>query len=135
MMFQEFHALEDTKNPRAAVLIVEDERISRRALALLLSASGYPTHAVGSAEEALKILKQGETPAIALVDLDLPGMNGLDLIGRLEQLDPAVFPVLITAAGSDALANTLRDRGVTYMRKPVDFDHLLTLLQEKPAAH
>jgi CheY-like chemotaxis protein len=114
--------------PRPNVLIVEDERVSRQALAMLMSRSGYTTQAAASAEEALDAVNAGSHPDIALVDLDLPGMNGLDFIGRLTQLDPGVFPVLITASHSEHLPQMLADRGVAYMRKPVNFEGLLHLL-------
>lgn len=118
-----------TKPQRPNVLIVEDERVSRRALAALMSANGYETEAAGSAEEALDVVRdEGVRPDIALVDLDLPGMNGLELIGQLTRLDPSLFPVLITAANGDNLASVLRERGVAYLRKPLDFGRLLTLL-------
>jgi CheY-like chemotaxis protein len=113
------------------VLIVEDERVSRRALASLMSALGYKTEAAASAEEALDALHNGTHPDIALVDLDLPGMNGLDFIGRLTQLDPNVFPVLITATNGDRLSSLLADRGVAYLRKPLDVDRLLSLIDEQ----
>ena len=117
---------------RANVLIVEDERVSRRALTALMTASGYVAEAAGSAEEALAAVRtEGVHPDIALVDLDLPGMNGLEFIGRLTQLDPAVFPVLITAANGESLAEHLREQGVAYLRKPVDFTRLLSLLDAK----
>src|SRR5687768_3183954 len=51
------------------VLIVEDERLSRKALALLLRACGYHTLAAASAEEALRMLSAEEGPDIALVDV------------------------------------------------------------------
>jgi two-component system C4-dicarboxylate transport response regulator DctD len=121
-------------NPQ--VLLVEDERVSRRALAALLAASGYQTEAVASAEEALSVLgEDGNLPRIALVDLNLPGMSGLDLIERLEQLDPDVYPVLITAQGGETLRAHLRDRGVGYLQKPVNFDRLLVMLAERQRPH
>jgi putative two-component system response regulator len=55
------------------VLIVEDERVSRKALALLLRACGYKTVAAESAEEALRLLALDDRPDFALVDVDLPG--------------------------------------------------------------
>jgi CheY-like chemotaxis protein len=133
MLSTEVQGENHLKTSRANVLIVEDERVSRRALAALMSASGYETEAAASAEEALSAVESGVHPDIALVDLDLPGMNGLDFIGQLTQLDPAVFPVLITAANGDNLATMLQQRGVAYLRKPVDFDRLMNLLSEKPA--
>lgn len=116
---------------RPNVLIVEDEQMTRQALAALMIASGYQAQATGSAEEALSVLESGSHPDIALVDLDLPGMNGLDFIGRLARYEPTAVPVLITAANSEQLAQILRQRGVVYMRKPLDFSRLLTILGER----
>jgi CheY-like chemotaxis protein len=115
------------------VLIVEDERVSRRALALLLGACGYETLAAGSAEEALRLLRSGEAPQFALVDVDLPGMSGLELAERLEETRPDVLTVLITAAEGDRIDNFVRDHPITYLRKPVDFDHLLDVLSDMHA--
>ncbi|HEV2296219.1 MAG TPA: response regulator [Tepidisphaeraceae bacterium] len=112
------------------VLIVEDERVSRKALALLLDACGYRTVAAGSAEEALRLLTSDDAPDIALVDVDLPGMSGLELAELLEVSKPRMFTVLITAAEGDRIRNFLREHPVAYLRKPLDFDHLLDLLSE-----
>jgi CheY-like chemotaxis protein len=110
------------------VLIVEDERVSRKALALLLRACGYRTLAAGSAEEALTILSRDDRADFALVDVDLPGMSGLELAERLAETRPGTFTVLITAAEGDRILNFVRDHPVAYLRKPVDFEHLLGLL-------
>lgn len=120
--------------PRPNVLIVEDEQVSRRALTALMAASGYATEAAGSAEEALDAVRtEGVHPDIALVDLDLPGMNGLELIEQLTRMEPSVFPVLITAVNGESLASHLREQGVAYLRKPLDFSRLLSLLDAEVA--
>ena len=112
------------------VLIVEDERVSRKALALLLRACGYKTVAAESAEEALRILALDDRPDFALVDVDLPGMSGLELVERLEETRPGTFTVLITAAEGERIRNFVRDHPVAYLRKPLDFDHLLGLMSD-----
>ncbi len=121
----------------ASVLVVEDDRVSRRILTQLLKLSGYPTESAASAEDALRSLETHPAPRIALVDLDLPGMNGMELIDRLRALDPSTIPVLVTATGEDSLEAALRDKPVIYLRKPLDFNRLLVLLRElqDPAAH
>ena len=123
---------------RSAVLIVEDERVARRALATLLSAYGYDTAAAGSAEEALEILRArndaGE-PHIALVDLNLPGMDGLDFITRLERMNPEVFPVLMTASSDDCVCEAVRERNLAYLRKPLDLGQLLTVITHGEEKH
>ena len=141
IMFTEEFAYAGDDDPRdsggrcsnRAVLIVEDERVARRALRALLSASGYDTAAAGSAEEALQLLQDRPAPRVALVDLNLPGMSGLDLIRRLEQLDPSVHAVLMTGAGDDILAEALREHYVPYVRKPLDFSRLLTMIGDPPS--
>ena len=117
-------------DPKAlkSVLIVEDERSARRALSLLLMASGYRPQAFGSAEEALAGVKRGDIPPLALVDLDLPGMNGLDFITQLEKLNPSVHSILITATDQETLATRLSEHPVAYLRKPVNFDQLLDMM-------
>ncbi|MDB5357595.1 MAG: Response regulator [Phycisphaerales bacterium] len=120
---------------RSAILIVEDERVARRALAVLLNACGYATHAVASAEEALGLLQDAPLPTFILADLDLPGMNGLDLIGKLRQYDSHFCPILITAADPDRVAPALGAKGISYLQKPLDFAELLNILQTEQMRH
>jgi CheY-like chemotaxis protein len=114
--------------PVEELLLVEDEEISRRALALLLHSKGYQIRTAASAEEALQLLNHGGHPQMALVDLDLPGMSGLELIKHLSQQHPAIPAVLITASSIERLKEALGDHSVTYLRKPLDFNRLLNLL-------
>lgn len=115
------------------VLVVEDDPVARRALKRLLSATGFITHAVATAEEALCYLNGHNAPLIALIDLDLPGISGLELIRQLEQSNPAVIPVLITAAGPERLDGQPRQPR-HYIRKPLDFQYLLDVLSQGATA-
>jgi two-component system, response regulator PdtaR len=116
---------------RLTVLIVEDERISRNALRKLLAASGYQPAAFESAEDALRDMAD-RMPSVALIDVDLPGMSGLDLARRLEQLRPDMIKVLITAAEGDRIENFRKEHDVHYIPKPLDFSRLLRLLGDPP---
>lgn len=113
------------------VLVVEDEPVSRRALSALLSSSGYRPISAASAEEALILLTEGHRPNLALIDLDLPGMNGLELIQWLRRLAPRIVPILVTATSRERI-DLLRheQQGIVYVRKPIEFAHLLTVLEE-----
>jgi CheY-like chemotaxis protein len=112
------------------MLIVEDDPLSRRTLVMLLATAGYHTEAVGSAEEALWLSQRRGVPLIALVDIDLPGMSGLDLIRRLKSLDSSVHPIVLSASNQEGLAELLKERGVPFLRKPIDFNRLLELVEE-----
>jgi DNA-binding NtrC family response regulator len=120
------------KLPPLAVLIVEDERVSRNALLKLLAASGYRSAAFECAEDALREMAAGDMPPVALIDVDLPGMSGLDLATRLEELRPDMVKVLITAATGERIEKFRQDHEVHYIRKPLDFSRLLRLLGNTP---
>ncbi len=115
------------------VLIVEDEDFARSALASLLTASGYRTQVAASAEAAIATLDAGCRPDVALVDLDLPGMNGVDFICRLAKDQPRVLPILITAAAKDRISRLLKS-SVLHLQKPLNFDLLLGILNEQSTA-
>ena len=127
--------LQEVDVPNPTVLIVEDERIARRALAALLNHTGLQTAAVSSAEEALEILARGAMPKVALIDLDLPGMSGGELLARLSRVDKNVIPIVISAAEDERLLAVTRSRGISYLRKPLNFDDLLHVLSEKRVLH
>ncbi len=112
---------------RPSILIVEDERISRQALTWLLTASGFQTSSYGSAEEALHAVGE-DSPPLALVDVDLPGMSGLELVKRLRMRFPAMRVVLLTAVTGERINRFQKEHVVGYVRKPVDFAHLLKIL-------
>lgn len=110
------------------ILIVEDDDIARGAMGTLLSAWGYDAVTVASAEQALEILASGVTPDAAVVDWDLPGMSGLELISHLKQLNPKTKAVLVTGAARERLEAEAALNEVPYFRKPLDFRGLLRIL-------
>jgi DNA-binding NtrC family response regulator len=114
------------------ILIVEDEKASRSALSQLLQTSGYTTRVAESAEDAMRLVRAADPgmPAIALVDFNLPGIDGLELINRIHQLDANVFTVLVTANESGVITGDIDSRHFGYLRKPIDFDGLLHLIRE-----
>jgi len=118
---------EKQSTERPSILVVEDERISRQALTWLLTASGFQASSYGSAEEALHATNE-KSPRLALVDVDLPGMSGLELVKRLRAKFPAVRVVLLTAVTGERINKFQQEHVVGYVRKPIDFPHLLEIL-------
>ena len=126
------HAASSLKRSGPTLLIVEDESIARRALAILLGASGYVANAVESAEKALETVEDVGVPTLALVDVDLPGMSGLELVAELERIRPDLMTVLVSATDGERIRSFCREHEqVTYIRKPLDFPKLLSLIDEK----
>ena len=110
------------------VLIVEDEQSARRALSLLLSSCGYRPQTFRTAEEALVWLRGGKRPAVALVDLDLPGIDGIALIEKLAALSPMTRPILVTATDQETIVRRIHGQAIPFLQKPLEFDALLRLL-------
>lgn len=111
----------------ARLLIVEDEPHGRRALRALLCSRGYRVEVVGSAEQAMELLQREHLPDAVLLDVDLPGMDGLELLNRLQTLAPRVVPVIVSAVDPDRV-RPATDRGVRFVRKPINFPELLLVL-------
>ena len=99
------------------VLAIDDDPKDLRYLQDTLSAAGYAPTVTGDPEDALRLLEQ-ERPALVLVDLMLPGTDGIDLMKRI--LDVADLPVVfLSAYGRDELIATALDGGAAdYVVKP-----------------
>src|SRR5271167_4334313 len=86
--------------PQQRILIVEDEENARKGYEALLRKRNYEVLGVGSGEEALAQFSEF-SPHVILVDVELPGMNGLDLLGHLGNEIQSVPVIIITGRGSD----------------------------------
>jgi two-component system C4-dicarboxylate transport response regulator DctD len=115
-----------------SVLIVEDEIVSRMALKRLLNGCGFDAQTYASAEEVLSKLNRdpNESPRIALVDVDLPGMSGLELVVKLEQASPDTCTILLTAHSGERIKSFQQAHAVGYLQKPINFHQLLSIIDE-----
>ncbi|WP_027015172.1 response regulator transcription factor [Comamonas composti] len=114
------------------LLLVEDDVMVASGIKLGLSDAGYAVDWVGSAERALEVLAE-ESFDLAVIDIGLPGMDGLELTRRLRgsDMESAAMPVLILTA-RDALQDRVQglDLGADdYMVKPFELPELLARLR------
>jgi nitrogen regulation protein NR(I) len=110
------------------ILIVDDERPIRRILSMLLQERQHRVTEVGSGEEALAAFPNAR-PDLVLLDLKLPGMDGLDTLKRLRAFDPRLDVVMMTAHGTISSAVEAMRRGAfDYIAKPFDNDELLMVV-------
>ena len=77
-----------------SIFVVDDEEFIRDAVVMNLP--GYRVRALASAEEALEALTE-ETPDLILLDIGLPGMDGVEALGRIKALFPQMLFIMITA--------------------------------------
>ena len=110
------------------ILIVEDDPIARRALQSLFATNGYASRGVPSAEDALDELRKAAQPGLVLIDIDLPGMNGIDLLRHLQEEYPHLRCTLMSA--NDHALTRPGYRAVPFFPKPLNLRRLLSFLQD-----
>src|ERR1700745_2769309 len=109
---------------RAEILVVDDDAMSRRVLARLLSAAGYNCRVSNDGSEALETI-HARPPSLLLLDFDMPRLNGADLLRRLRSdEDPTVAQIpaiMLTAHGSEQSEVSCLQAGAgDFVAKPVN---------------
>ena len=108
--------------PGEEILIVDDNAVNLKLARVVLMGAGYAVKTAGSAEEALKLLETLH-PALILMDLQLPGMDGLELTRRLKAAPEtrSVKVVALTAYAMKGDEEKARAAGCDgYLAKPID---------------
>ena len=109
------------------ILIVDDDQMTRTGVAELLQQAGYETTAVGSFEEAARLIRR-TPPDLLIADVRLGPFNGLQLIISSPTPVPAI---IITGFADPVLEADARRRGAEYVLKPIDATALLDLVRGK----
>ena len=118
-----------------AILVVDDEEVLARNLVRFLQQRGYVARAAGNARDALSMLETFR-PDCALLDYNLPGMDGLQLMQALRELEPDLPVVIITGQGNVHLAVEAMKRGANdYLSKPLALDEVALAVAEVLSRH
>ncbi|HKZ53528.1 MAG TPA: response regulator, partial [Candidatus Acidoferrales bacterium] len=113
---------------KGKILIVDDEMVVRDSLGKWFATEGYEIHTVASAREALEAIQKGNYDT-ALIDIKMPGMDGMELQDRLREIDPEMPLIIMTGYASVETAVRALKRGAyDYITKPFDPDELVHLV-------
>jgi DNA-binding NtrC family response regulator len=111
------------------IFVVEDDRVLRSSVVEYLRHARHDVEEFSDAESALASARESP-PDLAICDLQLPGMGGLELMEKLGQLDGAIVRIAVTAHSSAKTAvRAIRSGCYEYLEKPVDLDRLERLVQ------
>jgi AmiR/NasT family two-component response regulator len=115
------------KQAQRHVLVVDDDRLVLAALAEGLRGAGYRVTGVASGEDALAAAGR-DVPDLALLDVRMPGMSGIELGGRLRE---AGVPFLYLSAYGDreAVDNALEEGALGYLVKPLDIQQIVPSIE------
>lgn len=109
------------------ILIVDDDSITRQTLSMALE-DDYSTVTAGDGSEALAILGREEIDVV-LSDLDMPGMNGIELLERINFIDTPPPLIFITGQGTiETAVQAMKLGAADYVSKPVNIDRLMLLI-------
>ena len=109
---------------KASILIVDDESVVRDSLGKWFEEEGYKVETASTAREALLKLP-GQRWDLALLDIKMPGMDGLELQRKIHEVDPEIIIIIMTGYASvETAVQALKDGAYDYIMKPFDPDDL-----------
>src|SRR5260370_46446 len=113
-----------SKNSRAQILVVDDDAMSRKILVQLLASAGYEGRECEDGTEALELI-QAKQPSLLLLDFDMPGLNGAEVLKRLRSdSNPAVAQIpaiMLTGHGSEeSEVRCLQAGADDFVTKPIN---------------
>jgi DNA-binding NtrC family response regulator len=107
------------------LLLVDDEEGFVEVLARRLAGRDYRAAYVLSGEEALRFLDKERSTDVVLLDVKMPGLDGLETLRRIKAMHPLVETIMLTAHGTVATAvEAMRTGARDYLMKPCDFEEL-----------
>lgn len=116
------------------ILVVDDDTDTCRNMADILGDRGYRVDAAEGGESALEQARR-QPYDVGLLDLRMPGMDGLTLCQRLKQLRPGMVNLIVTGHPGDGLDEEAQAAGaIQVLHKPVDFATLLALVEQAVAS-
>ncbi|MCK6447074.1 MAG: sigma-54 dependent transcriptional regulator [Planctomycetes bacterium] len=117
------------RNSIASVLVVDDEFSVRDSLENWFKKDGYRAASAADATAALKLLQESSWDVV-LLDIKMPGIDGLELNRRIHQIDPEIVVIMITAFASvETAVQALKEGAFDYVTKPFDPDELSHLVR------
>jgi two-component system cell cycle response regulator len=115
---------------KESILIVDDDESTCRTLTLIFGKKAYETDTAGTGKEAMD-KAQGRFFNLALLDIKLPDMEGVELLAPLKEMHPDMVMVMITAyASTETAIQALDDGASAYITKPLNMDEVLATIRE-----
>ena len=110
------------------VLLVDDEEVFCNNMAKLLNKRGYQVNAVNGGEEALGIL-QNDPYDVVVLDLKMPGMNGIDTLKKMKEMGVSAQTIMLTGHGGlDSAMEAVKLGAYDYIPKPCEVDELSAMI-------
>jgi two-component system NtrC family response regulator len=115
--------------PAKRILLIEDDPAGRELAAFNLEKAGHPVDAVASGEAGLEQFDPGRH-GMVITDIRMPGVSGMDVLGKIKERSPATPVLVITAYGDvETAVEAMKLGAVDFIGKPFNRDHLLLVVE------
>lgn len=115
---------------RNKILVVDDEHLIRWSLEQNLKKQAYEVITAGNGEDALRMARE-EQPDLVLLDIQLPGISGIEVLEKLKEYDDDIIVIMVTAHGGlETAVNAMRLGAYDYISKPFNLDELSIVIKK-----
>lgn len=117
------------------VIVIDDEEMFTEGCRQTLEMSGYRAAVARDGPQGLELVRAAQ-PSVVLVDLKMPGMDGLEVLGRLTEIQPAVVPIIVTGHGTvDSAVESMKIGAFDFLTKPFEPERLLDTVRRGMDVH
>jgi len=115
---------------RNKILVVDDEHLIRWSLEQNLKKQGYEVVTAGTGEDALRLVRE-EQPDLVLLDIQLPGISGIDVLEKIKDHDEDIIVIMVTAnSGLENAVRAMRLGAYDYVNKPFNLEELSIVVRK-----
>ncbi|ABB30798.1 two component, sigma54 specific, transcriptional regulator, Fis family [Geobacter metallireducens RCH3] len=115
---------------KTKILVVDDEHLIRWSLEQNLKKQGYEVVSAGNGEDALRLVRD-EQPDLVLLDIQLPGISGLDVLEKIKEHDEEIIVIMVTAHGAlETAVHAMRLGAFDYINKPFNLDEMAIVIRK-----
>lgn len=112
------------------LLVVDDEHLIRWSIEQNLKKQGYEVITAGTGEDALQLVRE-QQPDLVLLDIQLPGISGIEVLEKIKELDEDIIVIMLTAHGGlETAVNAMRLGAYDYVSKPFNLDELTITIKK-----
>jgi NADH-quinone oxidoreductase subunit E len=128
----------ETMNERSMpldVLVIDDEEMFTEGCRQTLEMGGYRAAVAQDGPRGLQLVRSIH-PSVVLVDLKMPGMDGLEVLGHLNEIEPSIVPIMITGHGTvDSAVESMKIGAFDFLTKPFEPEKLLETVRRGMSLH
>ncbi|MBI3065696.1 MAG: response regulator, partial [Deltaproteobacteria bacterium] len=115
---------------RGTILVIDDETDTCEVMRDRLESMGYQAVTATTGKQGLELLER-HTPHLVLLDIEMPGMNGLEVLKEIRKREPDVVVVMITAHGTlERAVQAMREGADDFIPKPFEPDHMALIVKK-----